>query len=285
MFGKLMKHEWRATARQIMPVFVVNILFVVLFVIARLIKVPIVSQGLFILLPIIIFAQVVTTLILLVVRYYKNLYGSEGYLTHTLPVKPRLLLASKLLVSFIWMCLSYILAAASVFVFIFKGLLQEGEEIKQLTEMGTWFIKFIGFEQNPGLLGLIVFWVLIFGILNTLLNLYLSISLGSTPLFAPLGVGGPIIVYFILSAIGQVLSVVAALLIPIGISPVMEANGGRHFQLILSSAFEFIAVITTRTYSAMPSFIPLGSYIILPLVAVVYCLITVQIIKKKTNLR
>ncbi len=48
------------------------------------------------------------------VRFYKNLYTDEGYLMHTLPVKPWMLLASKGLVASAWLWISNILLLVCV---------------------------------------------------------------------------------------------------------------------------------------------------------------------------
>lgn len=53
--------------------------------------------------PMLLTAFVLVTLILIVVRYYKNFFTDEGYLTFTLPVSRTKLLNSKILMAFIWM--------------------------------------------------------------------------------------------------------------------------------------------------------------------------------------
>ena len=43
-----------------------------------------------------------TTAIIIAVRFYKNTYSDEGYLTHTLPVKRGTLLLAKVIAGTIW---------------------------------------------------------------------------------------------------------------------------------------------------------------------------------------
>ncbi len=45
---------------------------------------------------------------MIVLRFHKNLYSNEGYLMFTLPVKPQMLLASKTIVAFSWIIISFI---------------------------------------------------------------------------------------------------------------------------------------------------------------------------------
>ena len=54
-----------------------------------------------------IIAANIVTLIFLVIRYYRNLYTAEGYLTFTLPVHTDLIVLSKVITGSVWMCLSY----------------------------------------------------------------------------------------------------------------------------------------------------------------------------------
>ena len=57
-------------------------------------------------------------LIYIAVRFYRTMYTDEGYLLHTLPVTKHQILISKLLVSSIWMFITYIAMFASVVFFI-----------------------------------------------------------------------------------------------------------------------------------------------------------------------
>lgn len=56
------------------------------------------------------------------IRFYKNLYTDEGYLMHTLPVKPWMLIASKTVVATFWYYLTSILTTALCFPVIFLSL-------------------------------------------------------------------------------------------------------------------------------------------------------------------
>lgn len=44
----------------------------------------------------------IATLVIIIRRFYKNVFGCEGYLTLTLPISSHQLILSKLLASFIW---------------------------------------------------------------------------------------------------------------------------------------------------------------------------------------
>ena len=48
------------------------------------------------------------------IRFYKNLYTDEGYLMHTLPVKPWMLIVSKLTIGTIWFYLIDLLLVGAI---------------------------------------------------------------------------------------------------------------------------------------------------------------------------
>ena len=127
MLGKLMKHEFKTTSKVILPLYLV---LVVLTIFARIFaqslltaensNVDSIGFGLFGGLSVILyilglFAVSIAIFIYLLVRFYKNLFGDEGYLMHTLPVTSWELLTSKLLVGFIWNLAEMLLIALSIF--------------------------------------------------------------------------------------------------------------------------------------------------------------------------
>ncbi len=68
--------------------------------------------------PMILTAFVMVTLILIVVRYYKNFFTDEGYLTFTLPVSRAQLLNSKIIMAFIWMAATAVVCVLAYVAFI-----------------------------------------------------------------------------------------------------------------------------------------------------------------------
>lgn len=90
---------------------------------------------------------------------------------------------------------------------------------------------------NFSLLTWLVFATLImFAVFSLLNSLFFSISKGSEARFHHLGVGGPIVVYLILYAVQQLVSVVALLLIPLGIQITNPAGQLPEFSLVYVSS-------------------------------------------------
>ena len=95
MLGKLMKHEFKTTSKVILPLYLI---LVVLTIFARIFaqslftaensNIDSIGFGLFGGLSVILyilglFAVSIASFIYLLVRFYKNLFGDEGYLMHT----------------------------------------------------------------------------------------------------------------------------------------------------------------------------------------------------------
>ena len=71
----------------------------------------------------VIIGTVVVTIMTIVQRFYRNLLGREGYLMHTLPVTPAQLILSKLISSMVWLLCSILVIALSLGVFFLCGML------------------------------------------------------------------------------------------------------------------------------------------------------------------
>lgn len=87
------------------------------------------------------------SLILVLVRFYKNFFTDEGYLTFTLPVKRAQLLNSKLIAGSGVMLLTYLVCALDVFIIVFFGWIREVFEkdfFERVVEFVLDFVEEIG---------------------------------------------------------------------------------------------------------------------------------------------
>ncbi len=116
MLGKLMKYEIRSMGRIFLGLYAAVLAFAVVNRVFYTLQweIPMVLASMAMVL--LIFASIVTTVILIVYRFYKNLLSDEGYLMFTLPVKLDALLLSKLFTAFLFIFLSIVVAAAALFV-------------------------------------------------------------------------------------------------------------------------------------------------------------------------
>lgn len=173
MLGKLMKHEWKSSYKfgsiMVLTIFVLTLIgyfFLSSSAVGDLISGELVlsgmesftlvmsSVGTLLLYYLALIGAMYGIMIYMGVRFYKTMYTSQGYLTHTLPVKPGQLLASKILVSGIWTLLVYLAVFASIFILLI-GLLQGivGDALQEVSFAELWkqlavVYGEIGFDMN-----------------------------------------------------------------------------------------------------------------------------------------
>jgi len=178
MLGKLFKYELKATGRIFLPLFLALLMFAG---ITRIIS-PIssekwstpanISKAIYIITMVGMF---IMTFIMMVQRFNKNLLSDEGYLMHTLPVKPWKHIASKLFVTMLWIVASGIAALISILIIT----LTKGD----LTQLAVGFAAFYhqAFEQLGASIYLLSFEIIIailVSLASVILIVYASISIG-----------------------------------------------------------------------------------------------------------
>ena len=121
MLGKLMKYEFRATAIYFLPIYVVLVLVSGLRYVVSLISQKF-SNGfsafsgfslsaIYLLLAL---GLAITTFIVIIIRFYKNLLGTEGYLMFTLSVSVEQNILAKLIPSVVWFFGSCVLGMLTI---------------------------------------------------------------------------------------------------------------------------------------------------------------------------
>lgn len=126
--------------------------------------------------------------IYLLVRFYRSMYKSEGYLLHTLPVTKHQILVSKILVSTIWVYLIYLAMICSIVIFFLSMLTAvTGESVSViLKSVGEIFTNAELLFSQLGIMtgfSLDVFWVL------TFLSLILGAPAGLIIMFGAISLG------------------------------------------------------------------------------------------------
>ena len=137
MLRKLIKYEFKATGRSMLPMYlallvlsIINKIFWVLggvnnFIIADSFLGFISAVSIFLYILVFIVAMVIT-LIVIIQRFYKNLLRDEGYLMNTLPVTAVMNIASKLITAIIWLVICGVIAVVSILILAYSpDLLRE----------------------------------------------------------------------------------------------------------------------------------------------------------------
>lgn len=187
MTGKLIKYESRSGLRYIGIIWAALIASAVLLGI--MLKVmetvfPDNSQGvlklfevIFNIIPpllygVIMVAMIVITILIIVMRFYKGLLGDEGYLMHTLPVKPWQLIASKGIVACGIVIISCIAIVLSIFIIL---IIQDPREF--FSGFGD-FISVLGEEPRLILIIFEVLIIVILGAMASIYHIYASMAIG-----------------------------------------------------------------------------------------------------------
>lgn len=191
MFGKLLKNEFISTGR------IMGILYaVVLVIMGYLLGSYYIGRnaaeadpsngqlvGVF-LLMMISFCSFILTTVVMITNFQKTLYGDQGYLSFTLPVKSTSLLASKVLVSTIWYVAAFLCLLGTVaitFVVLKEDVL--GEESYGLLEQMLPMVlggKSVTTMITSALISMITIFIR-FAIVA--IEVYFAISLANTRLF------------------------------------------------------------------------------------------------------
>lgn len=122
----------------------------------------------------IIAGLMISTFILVIRRFYQNVYGKQGYLTMTLPVNSHQIILSKLLAAFIWYILTFITFLLSIFIIIAIGSLPEIQ-----TTSNAWKALFEGLSELFGSYSFpYAIFSYIISLISAILLTYFAISLG-----------------------------------------------------------------------------------------------------------
>ena len=190
MLGRLIKHEFRATARIMLPVMGALAALALLANLSmrgladNITDVPILRVFLVLIVVfygIAIVAAAVMAVVLMVTRFYRNLLKDEGYLMFTLPVSVHELIWAKLIVSLVWftatgllICLLITLTGLNLSASNLEMILRElpsRAEIRQMLD-GLGIRGLLNTMILQGVLGVLL------GSVSTCLHFYAAMSLG-----------------------------------------------------------------------------------------------------------
>ena len=171
MLNKLLKYEFKSTARTLLPLYGVVIVLAIVNKIILEFKGKIstsetfeVISGIFSGLSIFLYVAVlvglmVTTFVIIVQRFRKNLLGDEGYLMNTLPVKPWQNILSKLIIAMLWTLVGLIVGIITIIILAYhkdiffdirmmwyeiKMALSQGETVTTIMLIASYLVNFVG---------------------------------------------------------------------------------------------------------------------------------------------
>ena len=183
MLGKLMKYEWKATWKLLLPMD----LFIVVMSILTYITVQLSffdsdnylvnMTGVIVLITYIISMFVISigTMIYLIYRFYTSVYSDEGYLLHTLPVDKHHVIISKAVVSAAWIIINAVL----IYLSIFFLLSTQKAFVEAITDSFDYYMKMANdYNKVSGLSVLMTLIASFFALLARILKITACVSLG-----------------------------------------------------------------------------------------------------------
>ncbi|MEG1687076.1 MAG: hypothetical protein RR276_04260, partial [Angelakisella sp.] len=186
MLNKLLKYEFKSTARIFCPIYGLLLAFALLshLSVSGLMEMQesflntlsvIAIMGY----VVVIISTMVITFVVIVQRFFKNLTGDEGYLMHTLPVSSHQLITAKLISSVVWEITSALMVMLSVFL-----LFMRPEVLRQipqfLGDVGQILVAAVG---EVGLLRVVGI------VLSAIVFMLLSAATATLLIFASISIG------------------------------------------------------------------------------------------------
>ncbi|GAA4653048.1 hypothetical protein GCM10023142_01860 [Anaerocolumna aminovalerica] len=259
MLGKLLKYEFKATSRILIPLYLIllittgmNRLILLLDIFeGSLMIIPVIMKTLFILSVITIF---ITAFILMIYRFYKNLLSDEGYLMFTLPAKTHQLIISKYLATLTWLLVSIIIIIGSAVLAIGTP-----ENIKLvLNNLNEFLLQFEASGNNTTVTIITLLLFCLTSFITYISLIYASIAIGQ--LFTKNRLVGAFVSY-------------------IGISTLMQLL----LLLLLVMTNVFRSIITNGN-NMIPLKLLLGIIVYQIVVSIIFFITTNRIFQKKLNL-
>ncbi|MFA5523058.1 MAG: hypothetical protein WDA24_01755 [Tissierellales bacterium] len=239
MLGKLMKHELNATLRLLAPLYIA-LLFMSL--INRFIFQLNIQEGILMFFTgilmfvqiVLIFAILIATVLIMIIRFYKNLLSDEGYLMFTLPVNTHQLIISKLVITLFWLIISIVIVLSSLSITFLTadnaGLIIN--EIKNIPDRLS-----VTFGDNSLTLVIELILMILVGAVSNIMIVYASIAIGQ--LFSKHKILASIISYVVIYNALQIILLIAIVILS------FIVTGNINFTNVLPQMFFPIIIAIT----------------------------------------
>ena len=202
--------------------------------------------------------------------YWKTLYGQRGYFTMSLPVSGKVIFWAKNTRIMIECLLALALAVGGILAVASAAAWSDGISLAEYTAGPR---SVAAGMPTFTVVTMIVVQVLVW--LSWLVQGSAVMSIGAEGRFNHMGFGAPIIGFVLLYIVNQVLSTVGTFFLPLSVT----TDG--HF----STEIMWTSYLATRGTEGQPNVIGIGSYVLVPLFALVMGLWASRSIEKHTSLR
>lgn len=231
MLGKLLKHEIRQSARFVSVIYAivgVTTAFTLLAMLIKSTKLTVIASALLVFVGI---ALLIMTMVAIIKNFYDSLYGSQGYLSFTLPVKCSKILLSKIITSYFWVFVSGIMFAVIVFLIYYNAMEQSQGALETLVDM----LNTSGLA-GEGIVTEIILKNLVYQAVNLLVDIfiflgfvYFAITLANTRLLGKHPKFFGITIFFVLYGLATTVSSLLNAYVPLSME-ISSENVGIVFQ-------------------------------------------------------
>ena len=202
--------------------------------------------------------------------YWKTLYGQRGYFTMSLPISGKVIFWAKNIRIMIECLLALALAVGGILAVASAAAWSDGISLAEYTAGPRSLVAGV---PTSTVVIMIVVQVLVW--LSWLVQGSAVMSIGAEGRFNHMGFGAPIIGFVLLYIVNQVLSTVGTFFLPLSVT----TDG--HF----STEIMWTSYRATMGTEGQPNVIGIGSYVLVPLFALVMGLWASRSIEKHTSLR
>lgn len=275
MIGKLIKHELKAGARRMSNIYLAAFIACGAMLFSAFFKSGFMRFLTSAAVIIIAGIAVVVTFASVVFGANKTLFGREGYLTQTLPVRTSSLIFAKWFASSVWVFISYLLAAVA-FVGVFVYWTTENQEGAQVYDMIYTFLQGFGVGAESIYQKYLLISAIL-GVFNAsifVMYVFFAITLSNINPFHKLGTFG-IILYLALTVF-VIQGITTGLESLCDITLLIESSG-------MTMTVSKEAVLQATQYGAMS--IGFTGVYFKTIVTVFLYIITVQLTESKINLK
>lgn len=278
MLNKLIKYEFRATRRVMLPLIAAVLLLGPLSGYSSIMLdsgdsgaiVNLVSVLILVGFTLSVAAICAMCVIIMIQRFYKNLLGDEGYLMFTLPVSVDALVWAKLIVSFAWFAFTALalFVAVNLLGLVSSAIVLDVATIERLTRGTKDFFSLVG---TGNILGYIAEFVVMmfFASCFTCLQFYLAMAIGQS--FSNHKVLFSILAYFALNIVISIITGIVAQLF-FGSNAYMLFEKGLSAMSGYDAAFAAVHILLVGMCIALAVF---GAVLYFP---------TTALLKKRLNL-
>ena len=271
MFATLLREEVRTQARRNAGAVGIVAVIAVGFTLLSLLDLPAVSSLLLAGALAALGAMPAVVSVQVGIEYWASMYGARGYLTMSLPVRGRVIFAAKTLYAVIAGLVSAAVAALLGVGWLATYVHLRGTTLEELLQAVRQMISMVG-------AGILVFYGLavVGGAVVTIIEVAAVMSIGAQGRWNRLGFGAPAVGFVILYAVNQIVSLVAALLLPLS----LDLTSGRILTRMMLPQF-----IEAVRLDQEPQLVGIGSVVVAPILAAILAWWAVRAIERHTCLR